>query len=62
MTKFKVFRKLSGGGAVEFIIEANMMVVGMSGDLEFWRVTEHGKAMIHAVAPGYWITCDEVDQ
>lgn len=62
MPKFKVMRKSIGGGIAEVEIEANMVTVGMGGALEFWRVTDQGKAMFMAIAREYWVSCGEVDQ
>lgn len=60
MPKFKVVRKQLGGGSSEITIEAHMVTVGMGGALEFWRVTEQGKAMFMAIAREYWVSCEEV--
>jgi hypothetical protein len=38
---------------------AHCFTVNMCGALEFWHVTEHGKALIMAVARDYWAICEE---
>jgi hypothetical protein len=58
--KFKVFRNLVGGAAQDVEIEADKFSVGLSGTLEFWRVTEAGDGLIMAINRDYWITCEEV--
>ncbi len=61
MTKFRTSFVAVGGGIQEIDVEADRFSVGLSGCLEFWRVTSHGDALIRAIAPGRWVNCEEVD-
>jgi hypothetical protein len=34
-------------------IEAHQVALSYAGALEFWRIGEHGKALISAIPPGF---------
>jgi hypothetical protein len=40
-------------------VRAHAFTVGTTGSLEFWRITEHGRALIMGIAHNCWATCEE---